>query len=101
MPILGKQKAESTTPSRTMSAGLEPCAENLNAFADELPKEKLLNWTSRTKRGKQEQCSIAYTSSLWLTPLRLRLLLSVPLVTELRRRRFSENHSLVICLCLL
>lgn len=40
MPTLGKQEAESATPSQTMSAGLEPCAKNLNALAGELPKEK-------------------------------------------------------------
>ena len=83
-----------------MSAGLEPRAENLNALADELLKENV-ELVKQTKTWQTRAVLKAYTSSLWLTPPRLRLLLSVPLVTELRRRRFSENHSRVICLCLL
>lgn len=82
------------------SAGLVPCAETLNAFADELLKRNV-ELVKQNNRWQARAVLDAYTSSLWLTPPRLRLLLSVPLVTELRRRRFSENHSRVICLCLL
>lgn len=34
------KKLNRATPSQTMSAGLKPCANNLNAFADGLPKRK-------------------------------------------------------------
>jgi hypothetical protein len=41
MTTTGDQKPESATRSQKTSAGLEPCAMNLNALADELPKEKI------------------------------------------------------------
>ena len=48
MQTIGDQKAESATPSQMMSAGLKPCAENLNALAVELPKKKkMLNCLSK------------------------------------------------------